>query len=190
MLFRSARASSSTWKSLRELREIVAPAGAMYRDAHYLVADMRVDATAAARWVPRPLRVPALARASLFTAWFPHSSFGSVYREAGGRELGKLAGYRASPTRLGAKHEGAVRREGEKDGERPRRGVRGDDGDASERAERDERGDVDRRRARAPEKIGCNLGPAGAENRPNAHRCILPYLGSKKTPRSLERGAG
>jgi len=73
----------STWKSLRELREIVAPAGAMYRDAHYLVADMRVDATAAARWVPRPLRVPPLARASLFTAWFPHSSFGSVYREAG-----------------------------------------------------------------------------------------------------------
>jgi acetoacetate decarboxylase len=55
----------------------------LYRDAHYFVADMEIDEHVAARWVPRPLKLARPARASLFTAWFPHNTFGSVYREAG-----------------------------------------------------------------------------------------------------------
>jgi acetoacetate decarboxylase len=55
----------------------------IYRDAHYLVADMEVDEVAARRWVPKPLRLAKPARASIFTAWFPTNTFGSRYREAG-----------------------------------------------------------------------------------------------------------
>ncbi len=62
---------------------MLAPFEWLYRDAHYLVADMEVDAKAAARWVPAPLRLASPALASVFTAWFPTTSFGSVYREAG-----------------------------------------------------------------------------------------------------------
>jgi len=65
------------------LAAMVAPGDWLYRDAHYLVADMDVDAAAARRWVPSPLRLASPATASIFTAWFPHNSFGSVYREAG-----------------------------------------------------------------------------------------------------------
>jgi acetoacetate decarboxylase len=62
---------------------MVAPGGWLYRDAHYLVAEMDVDAHAARRWLPWPLRLASPATASIFTAWFPQTSFGSVYREAG-----------------------------------------------------------------------------------------------------------
>jgi acetoacetate decarboxylase len=55
----------------------------LYDDAHYLVADMEVDARAIARFVPRPLKLASPPLASVFTAWFPHNSFGSNYREAG-----------------------------------------------------------------------------------------------------------
>jgi acetoacetate decarboxylase len=55
----------------------------LYRDAHYFVADMEIDERTAERWVPRPLKLARPARASLFTAWFPHNTIGSVYREAG-----------------------------------------------------------------------------------------------------------
>lgn len=57
--------------------------GWIYRDAHYLVADVELDPSVAARWVPRPLVLSRPARAQLFTAWFPTTTFGSVYREAG-----------------------------------------------------------------------------------------------------------
>jgi len=67
----------SRWK------QMLAPGGWLYTDAHYLVADMDVDARAAARWVPWPLRLARPATASIFTAWFPSTTFGSVYREAG-----------------------------------------------------------------------------------------------------------
>jgi acetoacetate decarboxylase len=53
----------------------------IYRDAHYLVADVELDVARAKRFVPWPLRVRD--RAQLFLAFFPHNSFGSVYREAG-----------------------------------------------------------------------------------------------------------
>jgi Acetoacetate decarboxylase (ADC) len=62
---------------------MLAPADWLYRDAHYLVADMDVDPRAARRWVPAPLRLSSPATASIFTAWFPDNTFGSVYREAG-----------------------------------------------------------------------------------------------------------
>jgi acetoacetate decarboxylase len=65
------------------LLEMVSPGDWLYRDAHYLVADVEVDARAAARWVPRPLKLAEPALASVFTAWFPFTTFGSTYREAG-----------------------------------------------------------------------------------------------------------
>ncbi len=69
--------------SLGRLLEMMSPGAWLYRDAHYFVADMEIDPVAAARWVPRPLRLASPARASIFTAWFPECSFGSVYHEAG-----------------------------------------------------------------------------------------------------------
>lgn len=65
------------------LRALAGGGGWIYRDAHYLVADVELDARAAAPWVPRPLVLSRPARAQIFTAWFPHTSFGSVYKEAG-----------------------------------------------------------------------------------------------------------
>ena len=68
--------------SLRRLREM-ASGRWMYRDAHYLVADVELDADRARRFVPWPLRLAKPARANVFLAYFPHTAFGSVYREAG-----------------------------------------------------------------------------------------------------------
>jgi acetoacetate decarboxylase len=62
---------------------MIAPGQWMYEDAHYLVADMDVDPAAARRWLPASLRLASPARASLFTAWFPKTTFGSAYSEAG-----------------------------------------------------------------------------------------------------------
>lgn len=65
------------------LYEMVAPGRPLFRDAHYLAAEVGLDARAAAPLVPFPLRLGSPARATVFTAWFPDTSFGSVYREAG-----------------------------------------------------------------------------------------------------------
>jgi acetoacetate decarboxylase len=62
---------------------IAPPDGLLYRDAHYFAVDVEVDAERASRWVPRPLRLSLPAIGTLFTAYFPECSFGSVYREAG-----------------------------------------------------------------------------------------------------------
>jgi acetoacetate decarboxylase len=62
---------------------MMAPGAWIYRDAHYLVADVELDARTARRYVPWPLRLATPARAQVFTAFFPHTTFGSVYREAG-----------------------------------------------------------------------------------------------------------
>jgi acetoacetate decarboxylase len=62
---------------------MASPGEWLYRDAHYLVADVEIDAAAATRWVPAPLKLANPAFASVFTAWFPVTSFGSTYREAG-----------------------------------------------------------------------------------------------------------
>jgi acetoacetate decarboxylase len=69
---------------LARLRAMISPAGRwIYRDAHYLVAEVELDPAAAARWIPRPLRLATPARAQVFTGYFPTNTFGSVYREAG-----------------------------------------------------------------------------------------------------------
>jgi acetoacetate decarboxylase len=72
--------SRGYWKRFASM---LAPGDWLYRDAHYLVADMEVDADRAKGWLPAPLRLASPARASIFTAWFPETTFGSVYREAG-----------------------------------------------------------------------------------------------------------
>ncbi len=55
----------------------------IYRDAHYLAVDVELDRAAARRWVPRPLSLADPPRAIVFQAFFPSTTFGSVYREAG-----------------------------------------------------------------------------------------------------------
>src|SRR5438128_1949249 len=75
------KASESYWRRLGGMA--ATPGEWLYRDAHYLVADVEIDGRAAKRWVPAPLRLASPARASIFTAWFPETTFGSVYREAG-----------------------------------------------------------------------------------------------------------
>jgi acetoacetate decarboxylase len=55
----------------------------LYRDAHYLVAEMELDAAAAAPFIPWPLKLAEPARALVFTAWFPHNALDCNYREAG-----------------------------------------------------------------------------------------------------------
>jgi acetoacetate decarboxylase len=68
--------------SIGRLFRMVRP-GPIYRDAHYLAVEIDVDPARARRWLPRSLSLAKPARATVFTAWFPHTSFGSVYREAG-----------------------------------------------------------------------------------------------------------
>ena len=70
--------------SWRRLREIAWPRGGLlYRGASYLGVDLVIgDLDAARAWLPSPLRL-AGDTATLFVARFPHSSFGSVYLEAG-----------------------------------------------------------------------------------------------------------
>lgn len=67
----------------RRLARMARPGTWLYRDAHYLVVDVAIDPERARRWVPSPLRLVEPATASLFTAFFPSTSFGSVYREVG-----------------------------------------------------------------------------------------------------------
>src|SRR5512140_1453834 len=62
---------------------MLAPGDWIYRDAHYLLAEMDVDPAAAKRWLPSPLRLASPATATVFTGWFPNNTFGSVYHEAG-----------------------------------------------------------------------------------------------------------
>jgi acetoacetate decarboxylase len=68
--------------SLSRLKEMLALGGHLYRDAHYFSAELEIDPRAARRWIPRPLKL-ATPVATLFTAHFPHNTFGSVYNESG-----------------------------------------------------------------------------------------------------------
>jgi len=67
----------------RRLLDMMALGDFIYRDAHYLACEMEIDERAARAWVPWPLRLAKPATATVFTAWFPKTTFGSVYREAG-----------------------------------------------------------------------------------------------------------
>ncbi len=70
-------------KPTERLLDILRPPGKwLYRDAHYLAVEMEIDRVAAKTWVPFPLRL-AKPTATMFLAWFPETSFGSIYREAG-----------------------------------------------------------------------------------------------------------
>jgi acetoacetate decarboxylase len=62
---------------------MVAPGEWLYENAQYLSAEMEIDADRAKRWIPAPLRLARPARATVFTSFFPHNTFGSVYHEAG-----------------------------------------------------------------------------------------------------------
>jgi acetoacetate decarboxylase len=76
----SPRDGGGPWSRLASM---VAPGDWIYRDAHYLAADVELDPAIARRWLPSPLRLATPHRARVFTAYFPHNTFGSVYREAG-----------------------------------------------------------------------------------------------------------
>src|SRR5438105_1715873 len=69
--------------ALSRLIAMAAPGDWIYRDAHYLVAEVELDPRIAAAWVPWPLRLASPPRALVFTAHFPTTTFGSVYSEAG-----------------------------------------------------------------------------------------------------------
>jgi acetoacetate decarboxylase len=73
----------TTALALRRLAAMVSPRGWLYRDAHYLVAEVELDRRAARRFVPWPLAIADPPRAQVFTGFFPTNTFGSVYREAG-----------------------------------------------------------------------------------------------------------
>jgi acetoacetate decarboxylase len=72
--------TESIWKRLVELSAF---GGWTYRDAHYLVVDVEIDPDRAKKFLPKPLRLARPARAQIFTAYFPETTFGSVYHEAG-----------------------------------------------------------------------------------------------------------
>ncbi|MCA9646972.1 MAG: acetoacetate decarboxylase family protein [Myxococcales bacterium] len=73
-----------TWLSrFSDVHRLAGGGEAIYPEAYYLAADLPIDADAARRWLPWPLRPTQPARATFFTAWFPSTSFGSSYREAG-----------------------------------------------------------------------------------------------------------
>lgn len=83
-LTRPTTGSTGYWS---RLASIIAPGEWIYRDAHYLVADVELDLRAARRLVPWPLRLATpngiYGRAQVFTGYFPLNTFGSVYHEAG-----------------------------------------------------------------------------------------------------------
>ncbi len=56
--------------------------GWMWRNATILSVDVEVDPGASSEWLPCGLRASRPAKATLFVADYPETSFGSVYREA------------------------------------------------------------------------------------------------------------
>ncbi len=74
---------TSTASPLSRLLRMVAPEGYLYEDAHYLACEVDLDPRVARRFVPFPLTMGRAPTATIFTAFFPKNSFGSVYREAG-----------------------------------------------------------------------------------------------------------
>lgn len=67
---------------MKDLRKIRGEAHWVWKNARILAADVEVDAGAAARWLPFALRPTRPARATVFVADYPETSFGCVYREA------------------------------------------------------------------------------------------------------------
>ncbi|NMD54139.1 MULTISPECIES: acetoacetate decarboxylase family protein [Tsukamurella] len=69
--------------SVRQALALAPPRGLLYRDAHYFSATVEVDVPTMQSWLPAGVHAVTPGRADLFTAWFPHCTYGSVYHEAG-----------------------------------------------------------------------------------------------------------
>ncbi|KXO98224.1 acetoacetate decarboxylase family protein [Tsukamurella pseudospumae] len=68
---------------IRETLRLAPPRGLLYCDAHYFTATVELDPAAMRPWLPTGVRLAQPYRAEVFTAWFPHCTYGSVYHEAG-----------------------------------------------------------------------------------------------------------
>jgi len=71
----------SELKKLREKRQDEGPW--MWTNASVLAVDVEVSAEVASSWLPGGLRMARPAKATIFVADYPETSFGVVYREAG-----------------------------------------------------------------------------------------------------------
>lgn len=69
--------------SARQALDLAPPRGMLYRDAHYFTATVDVDTSTMRSWLPPGVHPVTPGRADIFTAWFPHCTYGSVYHEAG-----------------------------------------------------------------------------------------------------------
>lgn len=69
-------------KSARNVVDLGLGRRDIWKNARMAFADVPVDASAVAGWIPFPLRLATPARASVFVADYPETTFGSVYREA------------------------------------------------------------------------------------------------------------
>ena len=68
--------------AMEQLKDLLGGGEWMWTNASFIAADVEVDRSAAARWLPGGLRPSKPARATLFIADYPETSFGVVYREA------------------------------------------------------------------------------------------------------------
>ena len=68
---------------LRRLWDLANAFGFIYRDAVFFAMRVALDERAARRWLPPGMKLAMPATATVFAAHFPHTTFGSVYDEAG-----------------------------------------------------------------------------------------------------------
>ncbi len=69
-------------RSLKNVRGLGFGRRDIWTRARMVFADVPVDADAVRSWLPPPLRLARPARATVFIADYPETTFGSVYREA------------------------------------------------------------------------------------------------------------
>ncbi len=69
-------------RSLRNVRALGFGRRDIWTCARMAFADVPVDPDAVRHWLPAPLRLASPARATVFVADYPETTFGSVYREA------------------------------------------------------------------------------------------------------------
>lgn len=69
-------------RSLHNARDLGFGRRDIWSRARMVFADVPVEAAAVRTWLPAPLRLASPARATVFIADYPETTFGSVYREA------------------------------------------------------------------------------------------------------------
>jgi acetoacetate decarboxylase len=69
-------------RSFRNVRALGLGRRDIWSNARMVFADVPVDAAAVRGWLPAPLRLASPARATVFIADYPQTTFGSAYREA------------------------------------------------------------------------------------------------------------